>query len=226
MSTSTVYSLFASLIRPRAAFDVLAKQPRWLVAFVVGVLASAFAAAAIGARVDIGALLAADPALAAELDQATIDTMAMAMRWLAPVTSALSTAVVCVSLGLVSWLVLRTAGNGARFKATLSVSLHAMIPIFVREILSGLVALLRSEVTLEQFESSNMVASNLGYFFPSAEPSAGSALLQSIDLFTLWAAVLFVVGLTRSLGVSKGAAVALTTVLWVGGALLHALVLA
>jgi hypothetical protein len=106
-------------------------------------------------------------------------------------------------------------GGRLDYRTSLSVTLHGMMPFALLSLLSIPVVIGRGSVTLEELQSGTLLPSNLAAFAPEDAGRRLLALLSSIDLFSLWTLVLFVLGYHLAAKVSKGLAAAVIVGLWV-----------
>ena len=117
-------------------------------------------------------------------------------------------------LALLFWLGLKLMSSDAKFLPLFSATLHAYWPpSVVGSLLSVVVVLRHSNITPEKLQS--LVKSNIGAFLgPDAHPALLAAL-ASLDVFTIWAVVLLILGLTTIGKITTGKATGMVVGLWV-----------
>lgn len=90
-------------------------------------------------------------------------------------------------------------GFEARFKAVLSVVVHAMLPQTLLALLGALVLGLMADPAA--FHYANPLGSNLGFFLDKAStPAFLYAAATHLDLFVLWTVILLALGLSKLSG--------------------------
>jgi hypothetical protein len=94
-------------------------------------------------------------------------------------------------------------GGTAKFGQMLAVWMYASLPWVIQGIL-GIIA--TWFVDPDSFNLKNFVGTNLGYYMPADWPKTLIALGTAIDIFTIWALVLMVIGCTIVGNIKKGQA--------------------
>lgn len=94
-------------------------------------------------------------------------------------------------------------GGTAKFGQMLAVWMYATLPWAIQGIL-GMIA--TWFVDPDSFNLKNFVGTNLGYYMPTDWPKTLIALGTAIDIFTIWALVLLVIGCTIVGNIKKGQA--------------------
>jgi hypothetical protein len=105
----------------------------------------------------------------------------------------------------------RVAGTRPAFKATLAVTAHGMLPVWLGGLLAIPAAIVRAPLPIE--DAGRLVPSSLAAWVGQVPPPLAVAL-SAIDLFALWAAALVAAGMARASGASRARAVAVTLVLF------------
>lgn len=109
-------------------------------------------------------------------------------------------------------LAFRLFGGEGTFKQAFSVSLYAWIPLLIGGIIGTIVLLARGTVTADEMTS--LVMSNPGFLVDAKESRVAFALLSSLDIFTIWTVVLFVIGFSFVSGMSRARSAAIVLTLW------------
>lgn len=136
-------------------------------------------------------------------------TPAKAAAWALP-TSAL----MFLFVTLVLWGGARAFGSEARFAQVASVWSHANLPNVVGLFVAIPILASLPEASETQFSVQKALKSNVGAFLPAEAPVFLSSVASSIDVFSLAALVLLVVGLKKLPAMPPGGAVAVPVVLW------------
>lgn len=134
---------------------------------------------------------------------------AMAAAWAIP-----TSAVMFLLVTLVLWGGARVSGAEAAFGQTAAVWSHANLPNIVGLLVA--IPLLASlpDASETQFSLQRALKSNVGAFLPQEAPAFLASVCSSIDVFSLAALALLVVGMKKLPAMPKGAAVAVPVVLW------------
>jgi Yip1-like protein len=106
----------------------------------------------------------------------------------------------------------RLAATRPDFKPTLAVTAHAMLPVWLGKLLAIPPAVAHAPVAPEDVP--RLVPSSLAALLPAGAPPPLAAALSALDLFTLWAVALVVVGMARASGASRARALGVTLILF------------
>jgi hypothetical protein len=115
---------------------------------------------------------------------------------------------------LVFWVVFKLQGGEFDYRTSLSVTLHGLMPTAVYSLLSLPVIYSRQTIGIEESQR-GVLFSNLAPLAPEEAGTALTALLASIDLFTIWCLVLFAIGYSIVGRVSKTSAGVTVVLLWI-----------
>ncbi|HEV8268542.1 MAG TPA: YIP1 family protein, partial [Thermoanaerobaculia bacterium] len=115
---------------------------------------------------------------------------------------------------LVLWGAARAFGAEAGFKQVLALWSHANLANAVGAVVSLPIILSIPDASLTRDEAEFAVKSNVGAFLSNDVPVFVRTLAGSIDVFSLTALVLLVIGFRRLPGLSKASGTAVPVVLW------------
>jgi len=115
---------------------------------------------------------------------------------------------------LVLWGGARASGSEARFSQVLSVWGHANLPNVVGLVVAIPILASLPDASETQFSIQRALKSNVGAFLPADVPVFLSSVASSIDLFSLAALALLVVGMKKLPAMPSGAGLAVPVVLW------------
>lgn len=209
--------LVAALTAPSRGLAAAAARQRLLTALLVATLASLLVALVTVPRTDFtrGVAAGLGPEAAtmtphqleeAEVQAAKVGAVAgYAGAGFGPAFAILGT-------GLCCWLAFKVAGTRPGFKATLAVSAHALLPLFLARLLT-LPAVL-TQAPLVAGDLPGLLPSSLAALLPAGASPVAQAAASSLDLFTLWALALLVLGMARVAGASRLRAGLVVAVLW------------
>ncbi len=198
--------LVAALTAPGRGLAAAATRRRLLTAVLAATLASLLVAAVTVPRIDFARDVAASlgPEAAAmtphQLEEAQIQ--AAKLGAVAGYAGAgFGPALAMLGTGLACWLAFKVAGTKPGLKATLAVSAHALLPLAVAKLLTLPAVLLQAP--LAAGEVPRLLPSSLAALLPPAASPLAQAAASSLDLFTLWALALLVLGMARVAGASR-----------------------
>lgn len=123
-------------------------------------------------------------------------------------------AIVYFLIALVLWGSAKAMGAEARYTQLLAIWGHASLPNLLSALLAIPIFLQLPDGSLTQESAEQVVKSNVGAFLDPSAPAALRAFASSLDIFSLAALFLLVLGFRRLPGLSKGAATTVPIVLW------------
>jgi len=103
-------------------------------------------------------------------------------------------------------------GGTAKYMQLVAVFWYSQLPLLVFDIV--ILALLLANVGTENYNPINPAGTNIGYFVEGASPVL-SALLNSIDIFSIWIISLQIIGVSRVAKIKTGSAAAAVLLCWV-----------
>jgi hypothetical protein len=202
------------LFSPNETFASIARQPDWVVPLVLMLVVSLFAGILIANRVDFAS--AAREAMEEKnippdrVESAVKMTAAISKvaSYCAPIFSVIGFLVIAGVL----LLAFRLFGGEGTFKQAFSVSVYAWIPGLLKSIITLVVLLTRDSMSAEDLAIA--VRSNLGFLVSMKSNPMAFAVLTSLDIFTIWVLILFIIGFTYVARVSKAKAATIVVTLW------------
>lgn len=115
---------------------------------------------------------------------------------------------------LVLWGGARAFGSEARFAQVAAVWSHANLPNVVGVLVAIPILASLPDASETQFSLQKALKSNVGAFLPSDAPAFLASVASSVDLFSLAALALLVVGMKKLPEMPSGGGVAVPVVLW------------
>jgi hypothetical protein len=207
--------LVAALTAPGRGLAAVAERRRMLTALLAATLASLLVAAVTVPRIDFTRDASRSPEAAAmtphELEEAEAQAtkIGAVAGWagagLGPVFAVLGT-------GLACFLAFKVAGTKPGLKASMAVSAHALLPLFLARLLTVPAAI--AQAPLQPAEVPRLLPSSLAALLPITASPIAQAAASSVDLFTLWALALLALGMARVTGASRWRAGLVVAVLW------------
>jgi hypothetical protein len=203
MERTKIGRLLGVLVSPRETFEEIERHPSWVAALVTLVAFAGLSLIVVLYRTDYSSFLRSAAAAAGHApdSHAVRQNVALVHRfgWLmALITVSFTGPFTYLFTALVFWIVFRAMGSEFSYKTSLAVTLHGLMPWCVQALLTVAVVLVRGTVTSEQLQRGTLVVSSPVIFAPLDVGPALRVLLGSLDLFSLWAAVLLVVGFSAA----------------------------
>lgn len=214
---------------PTATFRKLAERPTWAAALVVLLLIGGVVSWVAVQKIDVDAqrqmlreTFEERQGLRGEELDRQVDRVMEFNRRFAPFTPVVNVAFSFGAYALLAAIFLvamRLAGGEIGFVQSFATTLHGMVPLGLAGVIALPILLAQEAVDPERLQRGSLLTSNLAFLAPEDAPGTLVAVLASLDLFTLWAVVLLVIGYSVVARVSKrvvGAVVVGAWVLWIG----------
>jgi hypothetical protein len=219
--TASWLRIVGVFLSPRKVFTGIAEQPTVLVALLLASLLGTGVTHLAYGKIPVQELARVVEAKAGSLPPGTDLDAIHRFSHLAATTS------VALTIPLVSLIVagiflggVNLAGGRIDYRRALSVTVHGMLPLSLSTLLSLPVILTRRTIGLEEFQGGAILLSHLGAFAPEDAGPALSALLGSVDLFSIWCIALLVLGFGIVGGLSRRRAGVVVGVIWGAGVLI------
>lgn len=211
-------ALLHALASPDQGFGRVTERRRVGLALAVATAAALVTAAVVLPRVDFGAAALRDRRTPAgeERTEGELLEAAITARKLGQIVgwagAALLPSALAVGAAGALFAGFRVAGTRPDFKATLAVTAHGLLPVWLGKLLAIPAAVTHAPVPPE--DVSRLVPSSLAALLPASAPPPLAAALSALDLFALWALALVVVGMARASGGSRARSLAVTVTLF------------
>ena len=230
MNDSSLGRLLGALVSPGATFRSIAARPTWAVPFVLMVALSLVLGYLVLDRIDYEQLLHQQNEKSGQMTAEQMDQQATRLHNMTPALAAAQSLLVSPALflfiALLFWVGFRLVGSEMTYKASLSTSLHALLPSAVASLLTIPVILQRKSLTVAESRAGGFLASNLAALAPEGTGAALRALLGSMDLFNVWVVALLLIGYGAVAKVSRTATTAVVVTLAVAALALKILLAA
>lgn len=209
--------LLHAMAAPGQGFGRVAERRRAGLALALATAASLLTAAAVIPRVDFGAAaLRGDGSGDAEQTESQRQEAAVTADKLGHITgwagAALLPSAMAVAAAGALFAGFRVAGTRPDLRPTLAVTAHGMLPVWLGGLLAIPAAVAHAPVPPEDVP--RLVPSSLAALLPAGAAPPLVAALSALDLFTLWALALVVVGMSRVSGASRTRALLVTLILF------------
>lgn len=225
-------SIFEVLFSPGGVFRRLAAHPRWLPALLVLMAVTTGLGVTMAARLDWEGLYRTEFAKNARMDQMPADKREEMVQMSAKVGSigaavapVVATPIIYLLVTTLFWVLLKVGGGSDwKFKQAFAASLHGFAPAIPGTAVAIAILLASDPSTLDP---QNMVASSVAALVEKeAVGPFVHAVLQSIELFSIWSMVMLVIGYSVTARVSKGKAAGFVVGTWLVYVLLKSAVVA
>jgi hypothetical protein len=219
--------VLGALAAPGDTFRSIAARPTWAAPLLALVLAVTVTGSMVAARVDLTAAVrqrveAAGGPLTAEQLAPHVETAKKLAPWLALFSGLIGAPTGYLLLALLLWVGCKLVGSELSYRGSLAITLHGLLPFAVWSLLAIAVLWNRPSLTLDEERSGSYVLSNLAAVAPAGTGKVALTLLGSVDLFSIWAIVLLIVGCRIVARVSRAAAVGVVLSLWLLGVAIKA----
>lgn len=199
---SQVQRVVDTIVAPSETFSDIPRSTSWWLPFVLVVIAAYILAAAIQQKVGWSQLvdnqMRSSPKAEERLAQLTPEQLARQHHITENITRGAFYAVPVVDLAsfalmaVILWPTINFVfGGSATYGQVLAVTVFASIPGAIKALLAAI--LLYAGRSAEGFTADDMLGSNIGYYIRS--PGALKTFLTSVDIFSIWTAVLLSIGL-------------------------------
>lgn len=208
--------LLGVFLAPARTFAAIARRPGWVAPLLLSTVLSVLATAVLFPRMDFEAavreqLAARDETISEERVEKIIAAQAQ-FAGFAYVWGAIGPTLIALVLAGVFWLSFKAFGWELSFRQSLGVTSHAFLPHLLSTILLLFFALRLDR--LNPADLGDLVRSNPAFLVDRQANPVLHSLLQSLDAFSIWVLVLFVVGYSVAAKVSRGKAAAIIGSLW------------
>jgi len=208
------------LLDPRNTFMSMANRPTWVAPLTILMLLATLTSTLTFDKLDVAQAVREQFAAQGRTpDPVQIDrgvTFFQNLRGVAALVTLVTFPLAMMLVAFVFWFAFQLAGQEMDYGASVSVTMHSMMPWAVASLLSVPVILSRDSITPREAMSGDVLVSSLGFLAPSDAAPAWAALLSSVDLFSLWTAILLVIGYRTAAKASTATACFVVSVVWLG----------
>jgi hypothetical protein len=205
------------LFNPIETLTSIARQPDVLAPLVIFMLLSVFGGFAVAQRVDFATSMREQLEKSGRLPPERLDkqvkisvAMAKGFAYASPLLALIVFAIVAA----IMMLAYRLMGGEGEFKHYFSVTLYAWVPQMIKSVLTTIILFARGQtVAPEGLET--VVRSSPAFLVDIHTRRVLFTLLSSLDLFTIWSAVLMIIGFALVAKMSKGKSTAIFLTVWI-----------
>ncbi len=214
--------LLGVLAAPGETFRSIAGRPTWVAPLLVLMLSATVVGWMVTSRLDLAPVIrhrleAAGGQVSAEQAERSIEMAKKLAPYLALFQGLVAAPAIYLVVALLLWIGCRLVGSEMGYRASLATTLHGLLPLAVGALLAIPVLWNHGAVTPEEARSGSFLISSLAAVAPAGAGPVERALLGSVDLFSLWAIILLIIGCRIVARVSRAAAVGVVASLWLLG---------
>lgn len=217
MENSSFGRLISVLVSPAKTFASIAERPTWLLGVVVITVLGAVSSVLAFGKIDWGEVartqLEQSGRLSAEQIEQQVATVSSVSKVFAYVSVVVGPLIAYLVIAAVFFLVLKIVGGGHSFKGTMSTVVHSAMPWALAALLTVPVVLGQESITIEQLQG-GMLLSHLGFLAGEDGHPGLRAALSSIDLFSIWNAVLLTIGFAAVARIKRASSAVCVLVMW------------
>jgi hypothetical protein len=208
--------LLGVFVSPARTLAAVAARPTFLLPLVLWTALSFLVSELVLSRTDWRRVIVEGNAHREQkLTEAQIEQAVEGSRrfsWVFELFAAAAPAVIAGITAGALWMGCQAFGWELRFRQSLGVTVHAFLPGILA---SGvLFALLWNRTTIDPQGLDDILHTNPAFLVSRQSDKTLHSLLASLDLLSLWSAVLLVLGLSAATGASRGRVAALVLSLW------------
>ena len=203
------------LIAPSETFSSIARTPDWVVPLVLMLVVSLGSGIVIAQRVDFASAVREQMEQNKNVSPDQIDRsvrMVAAFSKVAAYCAPIFSIVFLLIIAAALMVAFRLFGGENNFKQSFSVAVYAWIPGLVKSVISLAIMLARDTVPAQDLAI--LVRSNLGFLVDMKTNPMAFAVLTSLDAFTIWILILYIIGFSYVSRLSKAKSAAIIVTLW------------
>lgn len=219
---SSLARLAKVLVKPGEIFRAIAARPSWVAPLVLLALLTTALGYLVTTRIDFEPTLRmqserSGTQLSAEQLDESVERLKKVMPYFALFQGLIGAPAVYLVVALLFWVGFKLLGSELSYKASLATTLHALLPTGLAALLAIPVIWNRANFSPDEARSGAFLASNLAALAPEGTGRIATALLGSVDLFSIWAIILLVIGYRIVAKVPRGAAAGVVLAIWLLG---------
>jgi hypothetical protein len=206
-----------AILSPGPTFASIARRPTWLAPLLLWTGLSLVVTAILLPRVDYERMVrSAFERRGQTVSEEQIQTFADKQKKIAPVLynaiATVSPTFVSMLVAVVLWGCFKAFGWDVTFGQSFGATTHAFLPDIFASLL--LIPILLKRETVDPQALGDLLRSNLGFLVERDLAKVAHALLQSVDIFSIWSLILFSIGFSAAAKVSRKQAGGVVVTLW------------
>jgi hypothetical protein len=213
---SAARRLVGAFVSPVRTFTAIARRPTWVLPVAIAAALALPLSELILSRTDWRAVTAERIARSGRtVTEAQLDAWVEQMRrlsWLFDIFAVALPAFLAAAVAGVLWAACQAFGWEVRFRQSLGVTAHALLPGTLGSV--ALLGVLWNRATIDPQSVGDALPTNLGLLVSAHSDRLVHGLLASIDLFSFWTMALLVLGLSAAARTSRVRMAVLVGSLW------------
>jgi hypothetical protein len=215
-AASPVGRVVGTFVSPGPTFASIARRPGWIAPLLLSTVLSVVLSAVLLPRMDFEAAVRERLAEREEtVSEERIEKIVSAQKRVAAfgyVWAALAPALVSLAVAGIFWLSFKAFGWELSYRQSFGVTTHAFLPTLFASLL--LIFFVGRLERVNPADLDDLVKSNPGFLVDRHANPVLHSLVQSIDVFSIWAFALLVLGFALAAKVTRGKAAAVIGTLW------------
>lgn len=202
---------------PVSTFESIAAKPGFVLPLLLWTAASLLVTAFLLPRIDFDRMIRSSIEKRGQsVPEERIQAIVSQQKRMAPVLynaiGAVSPTLICLLVALVFWASFKAFGWDFTFRQGVAVTAHAFLPGVLGAFV--LVAVVAQKESVDPQAMGDLLRSNLGFLVEKQSSPALHAILQSLDIFSLWTLVLLAIGYAAAGRVSRKASAGVVFTIW------------
>lgn len=220
---SQVERVVDAYVAPSKTFTDILRNASWWLPFLLGIVISLVFVYSVDRQIGFDQVAEANINRSAQTQQ-RMSSLPEAQRAQTMHTIAASTRIISYAYPVVALIIALIAagmlmvsfnfglGATATFKQYLAVWFYAGLPYIIKYLIAAIAIF--AGASAEQFDMSNPVGTNVGWYLSSDVPMWLRTLFSSVDIFTIWVVVLLVFGCAIVARVKRSSAAVIVVGWW------------
>lgn len=215
-AASPVGRVVGTFVSPGPTFASIARRPGWIAPLLLSTVLSVVLSAVLLPRMDFEAAVRERLAERGEtVSEERIEKIVSAQKKFAGfgyVWATCAPALVSLAVAGIFWLSFKAFGWELSYRQSFGVTTHAFLPTLFASLL--LIFFVGRLERVNPADLDDLVKSNPGFLVDRHANPVLHSLVQSIDVFSIWAFALLVLGFALAAKVTRGKAAAVIGTLW------------
>lgn len=195
-----------AILSPGSTFASIARRPTWIAPLLLWSVVSVVLTATIIPRIDWEratrqALEKRHQSIPEERIPAAVEQSRKIGSVISWVFGFAAPALISLFIAVVFWGAFKAFGWDMTFSQSFGATTHALLPNVLGALL--LIPILMKRETLDPQGMGDLLRSNLGFLVERDSAKVVHAILQSIDVFSIWSMILLIIGFAAAARISK-----------------------
>ena len=204
-----------AIVSPEETFASIARRPEWVAPLLIWMAVALVGGIIFAQKVDFGAAARAAMEERSDIPPDAMENSVKIATAMGKVFAYCAPIIVAIIMFLVAGifhLAFRLFGGEGTYKHSLAATVYAWTPNIIQSILTYIVVLAKSEVDATQMDT--ILRSNPAFLVSMKDNPVLYTLLSSLDIFSIWSLILFVIAFAFAMRVTKGKSAGIVIPLW------------